>query len=274
MPYAEAGIRLWYDRRGQGEPLLWLTGFGISAAILEPVLDDYADHAECVVFDPRGAGRSAAPLRPVTMAQFAADAVALLDVLGIPSAHVYGLSWGGIVGQELAIRFPARVHSLILGGAPVVGLRAPVPGPRRLAAIGMLGAGNLLGWTVRDTRLLEPLLFSSDFRRDHREEARELLLLLTAHRPAPHGLVWQQLATILDDTASRLGQITVPTLVVRGERDALLPRRHAQMLAERIPAADLVEVPGSGHLYVFERRAESLALVTEWLARHHSGARR
>src|SRR3712207_544598 len=123
MPYAEAGIRLWYDRRGNGEPLLWLTGFGISTAIIEPLLDDYAPHAECVVFDPRGAGRSAAPLRPVTMAQFAADAVALLDALGIPSAHLYGLSWGGIVAQEVALRFPDRVRSLMLGGAPVVGLQ-------------------------------------------------------------------------------------------------------------------------------------------------------
>jgi pimeloyl-ACP methyl ester carboxylesterase len=75
-------------------------------------------------------------------------------------------------------------------------------------------------------------------------------------------------ATILHDTASRLRDIAAPTLVVRGERDALLPRRHAQMLAERIPDARLSEVPGAGHLHIYERRTETLALVREWLTRH------
>jgi 3-oxoadipate enol-lactonase len=267
MPYADAGIRLWYERSGRGEPLLWLTGFGTSGAILQPAVARFANHVESVIFDPPGTGRSSAPLRPALMSQFAADAVGLLDALAIPAAHVYGISWGALVAQELAIRHPDRVRALILGGAPVVGLKAPPPGPARLAATAMLLGGLFCGWTVRDTRLLERVVFSRRFRREHPDEVRRLLLLLTAHRPTPRGLAWQQAATLVQDTASRLGGIGAPTLVLRGERDALVPAAHADMLVRHIPVAELAELPGAGHLYLHECPNESTQIVRDWLGR-------
>ena len=78
---------------------------------------------------------------------------------------------------------------------------------------------------------------------------------------------YAQLATALEGTASRLGRIQAPTLVLRGGRDALLPPAHARMLAERIPDAELAEVEGIGHLYLFERLEESLSIVADWIRR-------
>jgi 3-oxoadipate enol-lactonase len=267
MPYADAGSRLWYRRQGRGDPLLWITGFGISAAILEPVADRYVGSFECVVYDPRGAGRSAAPLRPASIATHAGDAVRLLDALGIGAALVYGVSWGGIVAQEVALRFPERVRGLVLGGTPAIGPRAPLPRPGQLGASGLLAAGLTGGWAVGEPRLAGPALFSARFRRDHPRQVRALLELLTVHRPTVHGLAGQWLATLAHDTSLRLRGIRAPTLLLRGADDVLVPPAHVALLADRIPAAELTELPRAGHLYLHERPDEAYEALTDWLAR-------
>src|SRR3954467_1435604 len=90
MPHASVnGTRLYFEREGTGPPLLLITGFTISAAVFEPVLDRYARRFECILYDNRAAGRSAVPLRPTSMPELAADAAGMLDALGLESAHVY-----------------------------------------------------------------------------------------------------------------------------------------------------------------------------------------
>ena len=121
------GVALHHERRGGGEPLLLVTGFTISAAVFEPVLELYGGRIECITYDNRGSGRSGAPLRPTSMAELAADAAGLLRELGVESAHVCGLSMGGMIAQELAIRFPERVRGLVLGGTTPGGPRAARP---------------------------------------------------------------------------------------------------------------------------------------------------
>jgi 3-oxoadipate enol-lactonase len=116
MPYAGIDPRLYWTRSGAGEePMLFITGFTISSAVFDPVLPLYEDRFECVTYDNRSSGRSDAPLRLTSMPEFAGDAVRVLDAAGIQSAHVYGLSMGGMIAQELAIRFPERVRGLVLG---------------------------------------------------------------------------------------------------------------------------------------------------------------
>ncbi|MCW2606663.1 MAG: alpha/beta fold hydrolase, partial [Frankiales bacterium] len=137
MPVARVrGARLHHERSGAGEPLLWITGFTISAAVFDPVLHLYEQTFDCVRYDNRGSGRSSAPLRPTTTAELAADAAGLMEALGLDSAHVYGLSMGGLVAQELAIRFPHRVRGLVLGGTGAGGRGTVLPGARDYAAFG------------------------------------------------------------------------------------------------------------------------------------------
>ena len=112
--------------------------------MFEPVLDLYGERFECIIYDNRGSGRTGAPLRPTSMAELAADAAGLLRELGVESAHVCGLSMGGMIAQELAIRFPERVRGLVLGGTTPGGPRAARPALRELGA---LGAGAAGGWT-------------------------------------------------------------------------------------------------------------------------------
>ena len=266
MPYALGGPRLHYGRRGNpdGEPLLWITGFTISAAVFDPVLPLYADRFDCVTYDNRGAGRSAAPLKPVSIPELAGDAVRVLDAAGLPSAHVYGLSMGGMIAQEMAIRFPERVRGLILGGSTPGGPRAVRPSKRELVALGRGVVGAHRG---PDRAWLAALLFSDEFRREHPDRVRALLPHFAAHRSQLHGRAGHLLATIYHDTVSRLEHIQAPTLVFHGGADAMAPLANAHLLTERIPDAELAVVEGAGHAYLLEQPERSRDVFFDWLDR-------
>jgi 3-oxoadipate enol-lactonase len=262
MPYALRRPRLWYERSGDGRPLLLITGFTISSAVFDPVLELYEPHFDCIRYDNRGSGRSDSPLRPTSMPELAHDAVRLLDALGIPSAHVYGVSMGGMIAQELAIRHPERVLGLVLGATTPGGPRAIRPARAELAALGS-AATKALSQPGRPW--LGAMLFSPEFRRDQPERARELLRHFAAHRARPRGIAAHWWASVYHDTVSRLGEIQAPTLVMHGACDALSPVANARLLAKRIPDAQLALVEGAGHAYALERPQESFSLTARWL---------
>jgi len=258
------GVRLFYERNGSGEPLLFITGFAIPAAVFDPILGDYAARFDCVTYDNRSSGRSSAPLHPTSIAEMAADAAALLERLGMESAHVYGLSMGGMIAQELALRFPERVRSLVLGCTTPGGPRAVRPTVRELLRLG----GNMVRGVTKPGRpWLAPAVFSPEFRREEPARVLELLEGFGAHRPTPWGANYHLLASIYHDTVARLPEIQAPTLVMHGERDWMDPVANSLLMAERIPDAELSIVPGAGHAYMLEAPEESLARFTEWLDR-------
>jgi 3-oxoadipate enol-lactonase len=232
--------------------------------VFEPVLELYGGRFDCITYDNRGSGRSGAPLRPTSMAELAADAAGLLREIGVESAHVCGLSMGGMIAQELAIRFPERVRGLVLGGTTPGGPRAARPTLRELSALGGAAAG---GWRDGRRSWLGDWLFSERFRREQPERARELLRHFGRHRATPQGVWAHWWASVYHDTLSRLHCIQAPTLVMHGEQDAMAPISNARLLAERIPDAELCIVPGAGHAYMPERPEESFDALTSWLDR-------
>src|SRR5215203_1071701 len=236
MPYALRRPRLFYERRGHGEPLLLITGFTISSAIFDPIRPLYEDRFDCISYDHRGSGRSGAPPWPTSMPELAGDAVRLLDALGVESAHVYGLSMGGMVAQEMAIRFPDRVRGLVLGCSTAGGPRAIRPTAREWGALLAAMAGGL---REPGRPWLAGALFSDEFRREHPERVRELLRFFAAHRAPPHGATAHFLASVYHDTVSRLDRIQAPTLVLHGAQDAMAPIANARLIADRIPDAEL-----------------------------------
>jgi 3-oxoadipate enol-lactonase len=162
----------------------------------------------------------------------AADALAVLDEVGIESAHVYGISLGGMVAQELALAAPDRVRALILGATTAGGREAY---PRTLwAALGAVSTGH--------HRL--PVQLSST---------------------AVRGALTQTWAAITHDAGSRLSGLHAPTLVLHGAGDRLLPVTNGRALAALIPGAELRIIEGAGHLYVYNAPARASATVLEWL---------
>ena len=254
------GVPLHFERSGAGEPLLLITGFTISAAVFEPVLELYGGRFDCITYDNCGSGRSGAPLLPTSMAELAADAAGLLRAIGVESAHVCGLSMGGMIAQELAIRFPDRVRGLVLGCTSHGGPRAVLPSPKVAAALGARGAPADLR-----VQLVGRALFSEQFRTREPALSRRYLGLLAAHRTSARGLMSHLAASTYHDTRARLGRIAAPTLVIHGDRDALTPPANARLLAAAIPDATLALVPGAGHGYLLEQPELSHRLFLDWL---------
>ncbi len=259
--HGATATRLHVDREGTGEPLLWITGFAISSEIFSPVIGRYAAGFDCIRYDNRGAGRSPAPWRPTSVPELAGDAVRLLDALGIDSAHVYGLSMGGMVAQEVALRFPDRVRALVLGGTTHGGPRAMRPSPRIAAALASRGTPAALR-----AELVGRALFTPGFREREPALVRRYLGLLGQHRSSARGMVSHLAAATYHDTRARLGRISAPTLVLHGAQDELTPPANARLLAQAIAGARLELVPDAGHAYLLERPELSHALFVDWLA--------
>jgi len=259
MPHADVrGARLYYERHGSGDPLLLVTGWTISSAVFEPVLDLYTTHFECILYDHRGSARSKGT-SPTTMGALADDGAALLKTLGIPRAHVYGLSMGGMVALELALRHRERVHGLILGGTSAGGPFAPTLGPLDVLAIAR-GA-------VKDRGIRGALLFSPEFRKEQPERVRELVKYFRINRSSAATIVAQTGASAMHATLSRLHAVRAPTLVMHGGADRLVPVASGRLLASRIPDADLAVIEGAGHAYALEKPEESLDELLGWLER-------
>jgi pimeloyl-ACP methyl ester carboxylesterase len=259
--HGPARTRLHVEREGSGEPLLWITGFAISSEIFAPVIHHYAAEHDCIRYDNRGAGRSHVPWWPTSIPELAADAVRVLDALGVDSAHVYGLSMGGMIAQEMALRFPDRVRALVLGATWHGGPRVALPSPRVAAALTSRGAPA----RVR-AQLVARALFSERFRAEHPDLVVRHLTNLAEHPASARGLVSHLTAAAYHDTRARLARISAPTLVLHGGDDELTPVRNAFLLAERIPGATLEVLPGVGHGYLLEAPEESHRLFSSWLA--------
>ena len=249
------------EREGSGEPLLWITGFAISSDIFAPVVGDYTASYDCIRYDNRGAGRSHAPWRPTSVPELAGDAVRLLDALGVESAHVYGLSMGGMVAQELAIRFPDRVRALVLGATWHGGPGVALPSARVAADFARRTAPR----EVR-AEIVAGILFTDEYRAREPERVREHVLRLAQHPASPQGLLSHGLASTWHDTRARLGQVQAPTLVLHGAQDRLTPVANASVLAERIPDATLVVLPDAGHGYLLQDPAASHQAFDAWMA--------
>lgn len=256
MPYVvNKGARLYWNQRGNGPPVLMIMGLSFTHEMWFRVAPAIANEYTAIVFDNRGMGRSDVPRGPYTMARMASDARAVLDAAGMESAHVIGASMGGMIAQELALRHPERVRSLILGCTTSRGLFGKWPefqhGPREWN-----------GDRVERERSLRPLLYA---------EATPSALIEEDVR-VRCGCTWSykgflnQFAGILMWSAyRRLPRIQVPTLVVHGDEDRLVPPENGRVLASRIPAARFELLRGAGHILVTDQPERSIEVIRGFL---------
>jgi 3-oxoadipate enol-lactonase len=256
---AEAsGVRIAWERRGVGEPLLLVHGLGYARWGWEPVVEGLARGNDIVLFDNRGIGESDAPGRPYSVRMMAEDAVAVLDAAGVERAHVLGTSLGGMVALQLALDLPERVERLVLacttpGGAGA----APMPDRtlRLMQEAPTLPLEVALRRFVENALGPEPEVALVDRIMEHR--------LATAQQPAAWAA--QAAAGAAFDVWDRVGEIRAPTLVLTGDEDAVVDPRNSELLAQRIPGARLEVFPGTGHLFFWERPERFVQVVAEFL---------
>jgi 3-oxoadipate enol-lactonase len=265
MPIVKAGaLNLNYDTFGSGEPLLLIMGFGMPGIAWMPVLPLLSGF-KCIYFDNRGTGMSDRPDGPYTVPEMAEDAAHLLDTLGIESAMVYGISMGGMIAQELALRYPQRVSRLVLGCTGAGGHTA-VP-PAEETVMSLLGAFKMIATDAEqaiDTLL--PIVHTPDFIAVHPEIKQMMLLGMAAIPPTPPEVAEQTLEGIRQfDTYDRLPQLKCPVLIVHGEQDILILPANAEILKSRIPHAELQMIPNAGHNFWAENPMAVHQRIIEFL---------
>src|SRR5262245_11717083 len=265
MPQLSAnGINIYYEEHGTGEPLVLIMGFTVSSVGWHWNIADFAKHFRVIAFDNRGVGQSDKPNVPYSMATLADDTAGVLDSLGINTAHVFGISMGGMIAQEVALRHPQRVKTLILGCTNCGGTQTVLS--KDPDVLNMMA--NIASVDVQQAALTMTKVAVTPWFMQKRMDVLLELNRLSAQHPTPqHGMVCQMSAIQGHDTYERLPQITVPTLVITGKEDGLVPPENSVTLAQRIPNADLTILSNASHLFNIELPEATVEVVTNFIQR-------
>jgi 3-oxoadipate enol-lactonase len=253
-------IELDYERSGAGPPLLLIMGMsGTSLHWGEPFLSLLRSDFDVIAYDHRGVGASTPLDGPVTIRQMADDAAGLLGALEIDSAHVLGISMGGMIAQELALGHAERVRTLTLGCTYCGGEGSALASE---TVMRKLAAAMASGDRERALRAGWEMNVSSAMAADDRAYAR--FREIGMQRAVAVPVIIEQLqACAAHDANARLAQLAMPTLVVHGTEDQLLPVQNGRLIASLIPAARLEIFDDVGHLFFWERPERSAELVRE-----------
>jgi pimeloyl-ACP methyl ester carboxylesterase len=254
-------IKMYCEIQGQEEPLLLIMGFGGSVLdwgwVLPPKL---AERCRIIMFDNRGAGRSDQPPGPYSIKQMADDAANLMDALGIEKASVFGVSMGGMIAQELALNYPNRVEKLILGCTSAGGngrVMATLEIQAYLEPRTDMTPYQALWWSA-------PAGFTQEFIDAHRDIVERKIRSDLAYPSRLPAYEAQLAAFKAHDAYSRLPSIRMPSLILAGGRDILIPPENSRILARIIPGARLQVIEGAGHIFWISHPEETFSRLADF----------
>jgi pimeloyl-ACP methyl ester carboxylesterase len=262
-----------YELRGDGVPLVLIAGTGYPGATWSPeVVDALAARHAVLTFDHRGTGDSPAGREAYSTRGFAADAAGLLEALGLPAAHIVGHSMGGRVAQWLALDHPARVRSLVLAATGPGQFRDDRPVTR---GIPIHTAADLIerGYAGYMADHIARTFFTPEFVEASPAPVDWLVRAFWDHRPTLEEYLRHIVARQEHQTAHRLADIGVPTLVLVGDRDTHIAgtgvhRDQSTYLAEHIPGSSLAVLPGVTHGYFWQDPRATVDVLLDWTAGH------
>jgi pimeloyl-ACP methyl ester carboxylesterase len=271
MPLCTVGKHdLYYEVHGSGsgEPAVLLMGLGSDLHGWERQVPELARTRRVLVMDNRGVGRSAKPDGPYSTAELGDDVVGVMDAAGIPRAHMVGLSLGGMIAQQVALRHARRVRSLaLLATYARLDRRTPAGAGTAsggLGLAGLLGAGSSLDMRAAFV-FLAPLVFSAEFLMREKDFLRAQWERSRSYGLSPEGFLGQLAAAMSHDVLGELATLGAPTLIVTGTADRLIEPRHSQILCHAVPGSRLVEIEGGTHAINLERAEELNAILSSWL---------
>jgi 3-oxoadipate enol-lactonase len=258
------GVELAYQLLGSGAPVVMIHGAQGDQSMFAAMAKEFAANYRVLTFDQRGSGLSEKPDMPYSIAMFADDTAALMDHLKMSPAHIIGVSMGGMIAQEFALRHPHMVRSLVLG--------CTTPGgPHSIRA-----SGGALG-SAYSTKPMTPeergkALAEAAFTRGYLEKHPEIIASMIESRRSrpidPTGFTHRMKAASEHNTYDRLGQIRCPTLVITGKDDALIASDNSRLLAECIRGAELVILEPAGHCFWLEQPEASRDAIAGFIHRH------
>ena len=260
MPFMQCqDIQVYYEIKGSGFPVLFIGGLSGGSWSWSRQVPFFADAYQSIVFDNRGAGRTDAPAGPYSMEQMAIDTVRLLHGLDVEKTFVVGLSMGGMIAQELAMLLSHRIKALVLGCTHPGGdlqVKAEDWVYEQLLSNHGLSQDEIIDKNI-------PLLFSQATR-ERRPEILDAYRQQQRNAPVQpeHAFQAQYEAIQGFDFSTRLSKMPVPTLVITGSEDILVPPDNSRIMAETMPVAELKELPETGHaLHVEQTEAFNQAIL-------------
>lgn len=269
MPTVQSnGITLAYEIHGSGHPLLLITGLGYGQWFWHKIVPGLAKQYQVITFDNRGAGASDKPDGPYTVSMMAADTAGLLDALHIRGAHVMGHSLGGYIAQELVVTRPDLVGKLILASTNYGGTKV-IP----ITAQALEVMTNRQGDPVELLKRGIAIACAPGFVDRCREVATELFQYRSTG-PVPPLQYAAQVAAGAGTAAytdemidERMNANRVPTLILFGEFDMVVPPGNADLMASKIKGAQVEIIPGAGHLFAIEDPEATVRTITGFLGR-------
>ncbi len=246
MPVVRIGdINMYYEVYGEGEPLVLIQGLSLDSSWWTNQIPVFSQKYRASVFDNRGVGQTDCPDSPYSTEMMADDTVALLKSLSVTAAHILGVSMGGMIAQQIALKYPEIVKSLILA-------TTAAKFPARAKHLTRLWLKMVEEQVSPETRLREVCLwvFTNKFFEDEEQVTAAVSLGLNHPHPQPdRGFAGQVAALLQHDTQDKISQISVPTLILVGKEEIFIPVHFSQELAANIPNAELVVSERGGHNY-------------------------
>jgi pimeloyl-ACP methyl ester carboxylesterase len=260
------GRRLAYDEVSPPHPqgtVLLLTGLASKRLGWYKQLPVFGQVYRTIALDHRDTGDSDLATEPYTTADQADDAAAVLQALGVSKTYVVGISMGGFIALELTLRHPELVQKLVLTGTSAGGPTRVAPGPEMLALLMQDRSGVEVGELARRNYAQ---LMAPGFAESHPEDMERVAENARYHPQSAEAYRRQLQTTLSHNASDRLEQIQVPTLVVHGEVDPLVPVQNGRYLAEHIHGAQLICYPDTGHISIVERAEDYNRDVLTFLA--------
>lgn len=256
MPYTvNEGAEIFWDSYGQGTPVLLIMGLSFTLEMWFRILPALTPGHRVILFDNRGVGRSSVPRGPYSIPKMARDAAAVLRAAEVPSAHVIGASMGGMIAQELALRHPELVRSMVLACTTHSGLFGRWPDFRYVPRRSSRDRGE------RERSVIKLLYADSTPLHLIEEDVRIRLDC----QWSSSGFISQFAGILLWSSYGRLPRLRIPTLVVHGDQDRLIPPENGRAVARRIPGARFELIPNAGHVMTTDQPEMCRALMLLFL---------
>ncbi len=268
MPYVALrdGVRLFFEAHGEGNPLAMIEGLGCSRWIWFKQLRVLPNKYCCIVFDNRGAGLSDKPDEPYTIEVLVEDLKELLDFLSVDKCHILGVSTGGFIAQEFALRYPSLVASLVLVSTHSGGQKVT---QKEIMKV-LLSEQEDFG-LEESLRKKISLAFNQDYMEEHPDEVDQILSWIIEDNTPRYALIRQLEAACKFDLGDRISRIKAPTLIVAGTNDKIIHYKNCEMMAETMPNARLILFENGSHFLFIEEDKLFNRLVINFLAEVESG---
>lgn len=255
------GVKLATFEYGQGRPIVLINGLGASAHDWGPTVEQLSQRTRVITFDNRGAGQSTVPDEPFSLEQMADDTAAVFEAYGLVSAPLVGYSMGGMIAQLLAVRRPALVERLVLM-ATHPGAASAVPSTDE-ARTAMFSQEKIPREEL--VRRQYAVYVAPNFLAHHRDVFERMMTVRIANLIPRYAWQRQVEAILGSERSDVLKTLRVPTLIVHGRNDSLIPYANGERIHQLIPGSRLVTIEDCGHMVNWEKPEQVVNAISDFL---------